>query len=50
MGRDSEIGWSFWNESKACDPANTPREGPFLDESVFNDAMCLCLIQIPIYK
>jgi len=25
-GRDSEIGWSFWNSFTACDPVDVPHE------------------------
>jgi hypothetical protein len=25
-GRDSEIGWSFWSSSTACDPVDVPHE------------------------
>jgi hypothetical protein len=24
VGRDSEIGWSFWNSFTACDPVDVP--------------------------
>jgi hypothetical protein len=37
LGRDSEIGWNFWNSFTACDPVDAPHE----DQSWINQYLIM---------